>query len=332
MGRPKTSKKGQYIALGVTLGVLAIGCGIFAAGVKNNLFLTSETTVPDIAPAATSVVATLPTSGEIQYEYNDAITTILFMGIDDYEGYESTQIFGNGGRADTIILFIFNEETNTISPFLINRDLYTPVDAYDDDRNFLYSGDMQLCMQYTFSDNDTRGCLLMKEKVSQILYGTPIDYYCSLNIDGMSAFINAIGGLTVTFEEDYSYIDPAFTLGATVTMNAEQAEDFYRYRDINEVGSNQGRMERQAWLMQKTFEALAGSSQADVDNILEALDGYLTTDMSADAIYSIRGASLGEAYTTPGEYGTGTVHDAFYMDENALTDMLFDIFYVEVEN
>lgn len=328
----------KAIVLFVLLLVVGVGLGIGAAFLKNkDLFkpATPSDDEPVVVTQATTnpneiMVDTIDYKGHT-YAYNEDITTLLFMGIDTYEDYESYQIMGNGGRADTIIVFIINSATNSINMLEINRDTYTTVQVYDDDRNFLYDGMMQLAMQYTFSDNDTRGCYLMCDKVNNLLYGIPIDYYCSINIDGMSAIITLLGGLEVTFDQDYTYIDPEFALGSTVVINSEQAERFYRYRDTNEHGSNEGRMARQTWLMYQVFDEMTRFSSSELELLLDASDGYVTTNMDIDTIESIRSYALGEAYMTPGNYEAGEFHDEFYFDEEALQDLLIDLFYVEVE-
>lgn len=336
--------RNQIIVIAVVLVVIAIVGGVGVAILGNNKLKTPAATAVSEAIATTTNSNSSSSSddgefGDIwdntisyngkTYRYNDDITTMLFMGVDTYEEREENQLIGNGGRADTLLLFILNSSTNTMDILELNRDTYTEIDVYDDNRNFMYSGPMPLSMQYTFGESHTRSCMLMKNKVEEVLYGIPVDYYCSLTIEGMNAVIDAMGGLEVTFDEDMSYVDERYVPGATVLMDSTMSERFFRYRDIEELGSNQTRMNRQSWLMRLVFEEMVRSNALDIEALYVAAGDELTTDMDISVISSIRSYSLGEFIDLPGNYEQG-VHDEYHLDEEALQDLLIELFYVEV--
>lgn len=332
------SKKQLIIGTAIVL-LLAIGGGIGAAVLGNKPYrptpTTNEATSISEPAVSTDVIdysddwdSSISYNGTM-YHYNEDLTTILFMGVDSHADVAHEQYIGNGGRADTLMLFILNNETNTMDILEINRDIYYPVDVYDDtSRTLLYTGSMQISMQYAFSDSPAYSCHLMKNKVQEILYGIPIDYYCSLTLDGMNAVVDAMGGLEITFEEDLTYIDPSFVAGETIVMDSAQSERFFRYRDINELGSNQDRMNRQTWFMRTLFQRMMSSSGTQVANYYNAAGEYLTTDMDLLTIQSIRNYSLDEIYMTPGVYEEG-VHDIFILDDDELMPIIIDLLYVE---
>lgn len=333
------------IIIGVlVLGILAIVIGVVVALRSAPQGSLGEETV---APLDTSVTDSTTTMYTLEDEYdswddsivyngvtyypNHNLTTMIFMGIEQSESdLTESQLLGNGGRADTIMLFILNDEDHTIDILEVNRDTWSPVDVFDNDRNYLYSGDMQLCLQYSFSDSPTRGCIITRDKVSDLLYGLNIDYYCSLTLEGMKNVVEAMGGLPVTFDEDLSFIEPEFTANTTLVLNPDQAERLFRYRDITEVGSNVGRMSRASYVMRQVFDSMIGTDSATLQTCYEAAGNGLTTDMDADTLYSIRTYQLDQIYTLPGEYEAG-YHDEFHIDEEALQQMIVDIFYVEAE-
>lgn len=264
------------------------------------------------------------------YKYNDEIKTLLFMGIDMYDDtYEDNEIIGNNGRADTILMFIINDTDETINVLAINRDTYAKVDVYNKDREFQYDGYMQLSMQYSFSDSHTRGCRLMSTKVSEILYGVPVDYYCSITMEGVNKAIDSMGGLTLTFTDDLTYIDESFVEGTTITITSELAEKLYRYRDTSELGSNYLRMEVQTWIMQSVFEQMMHSPSTDIEDIYNEVGDSMTTDMDLETMKSVRSYTLEEFYVVPGTYVEGEYHDEYHLDENALQELIIELFYVE---
>ncbi|MCQ2516237.1 MAG: LCP family protein [Saccharofermentans sp.] len=340
MATKTTNNKAKIIVVVLILGIIAIVGGVVVALLSTpSASLIEETQVVETGytiPTSTTVEADYDNWGDsvvyngVTYYPNHHLTTLLFMGVDQNSDYESSELIGNGCRADTIMLFILDNENNTLDILEVNRDTWSPVDVYDHDRNYLYSGDMQLCLQYSFADSPTRSCMLMKSKVSSLLYGVGIDYYCSLTLDGMRNVVEAMGGLPVTFDENLSFIDPAFVEGATVVLTPEQAERLFRYRDITQTGSNQGRMSRAAFVMQQLFDTMVGTDSETLQTYYDAAGDGLTTDADADTLYSIRTYQLNNIYTFSGTYQTNT-YDEFYIDEDALQEMVIDLFYVEAE-
>ena len=264
-----------------------------------------------------------------EYHKKEGLSTILFMGVDDTEDTEHTEILADGGRSDTLILFILNENDKSSEMISISRDTITEVDVYNEDGEYVYSGDMQITLQYSFGESRLKSCYLTKKTVSELLYGTQIDGYISLTMDGISKIVDLMGGLTVTMPKDYSYIDKAYTEGAEVKIDGAAAEHFVRYRDIEEFGSNNERMERQAWFMRQVFSALKKAPDMGdlLDRLLDKADKYVETDLSGEQIKALASYTLAdEPIYLPGSDKEG-VHDEFYVDDDALQQLLIELFY-----
>lgn len=267
-----------------------------------------------------------------KWKLNRKLTTILFMGIDAKEGMEFDEVAGSNGRADTILLFVLNNEENTMQILQISRETMVEVDVYNRDREFLYSGPMQITLQYSFGDSHARSCWLMKNKVSELLYNLPMNGYASMTIDGMVKIAEAMGGVTVTFDQDYTDINEAYVKGTTVTMNGEEVERFVRYRDTNVSGSNNTRMDRNAWLVQQLFAQLRTMSGTRIMELFEAAGDDITTDLDGETIVKISRYTLtGDIATLPGEVIEGKYHDEFYVDEEAMKELVIKTFYVKAD-
>lgn len=290
--------------------------------------LAIEETLPPQAQQPESMGRTIEQDG-VTWRYNTRLRTVLFMGVDTRAGAENKIGIGNNGRSDTLLLFVINPDEERIQLITISRDTMTKVDVYDRDRNFLFSGKMQLTMQYSFGDSAARSCQLVKSKISHLLYDLPINYHCSLTLDGILAASDLLGGIKLTLEDDWTDIDPTYTAGSTITLKGEQLERFLRYRDTDVSGSNDVRMARHGWFIRQLFSQMGTVGSAGVEMLLDKLDPYLETDMDADTIKQLTSYHLSdEILKIPGQTVQGKAHDEYYIDEEACKQMILDVFYL----
>ncbi len=267
------------------------------------------------------------------YERKDALSTVLFLGIDSERVEDPLGNIGKGGRADTIILFVLDDKARTTTMLSVSRDTMMDVEVYSADGRFIYEGEMQLTMQYAFGDSARRSCWLMKKKVSELLYGIPIDGCMSMTTTGIEDIVQRMGGITLTMPEDYSMIDARYEKGATVTMDGKEAEHFIRYRDTEISGSNDTRMARQSWLIGELFHQLkANGGLSLLAQIVQEDPDYLETDVEAELIKKLSDYTLREeTLKVPGETREGELHDEYYVDEEALKKLLIEMFYLPVK-
>ncbi len=271
----------------------------------------------------------------VKYKRRNDLKTVLFMGVDNTATSAGGQgELGNNGRADAIMLFILDSTNKTDTVLMISRDTMTEVDIYDGAGNFAFSGQSQINMQYAYGNSALRSCFLMKRTVSELLYGARVDYHFALTMDGIETIVDTMGGITLTMPEDYTYIDPAYTSGATVTMDGAQAEHFIRYRDLTEHGSNEERVDRQSWFMHAIFSAMRASGHMGetLERLIDVAEPYLETDVDADTIDKLASYDmLEETVTLPGSSEDGGNHDEFYVDEAALQELIIELFYAPEE-
>lgn len=323
---------------------LLTGCGTNSSGIKQveglqpttqplsleqiQQELAIEETVPPQAQQPESMGRTIEQDG-VTWRYNTRLRTVLFMGVDTRAGAENKIGIGNNGRSDTLLLFVIDPDHESVQLITISRDTMTKVDVYDRDRNYLFSGKMQLTMQYSFGDSAARSCQLVKSKISHLLYDLPINYHCSLTMDGILAASDLLGGIKLTLEDDWTDIDPTYTAGSTITLKGEQLERFLRYRDIQVSGSNDVRMSRHGWFIRQLFSQMGTVGSAGVEMLLDKLDPYLETDLDADTIKQLTSYHLSdEILKVPGETIRGKAHDEYYVDEEACKQMILDVFYI----
>lgn len=311
----------KYLTLLLALLLLA-GCATPA----RELAVTN----PPAAAEAPQWGRTVERNGHV-WRYNTRLKTILFLGIDSTEVREEHGYIGTGGRSDTMLLLVLNQDRGITEQIWISRDTMANVDIYNRDREKIADGFMQITMQYAFGDNPKRSCLLSKKAVSEMLLDLPIDYYCSMTLDGITAAVSQLGGLTVTLQEDCTDISPDYTKGSVVTMDARMTERFLRYRDVETSGSNLERIERQNWFVREMLSSLLYSGSVSTRKLLNIVEPYLETDMDAETIEILSQLPLADnPRMIPGEVVQGARHEEFYIDEEALKDLLLDAFYYRV--
>ena len=81
--------------------------------------------------------------------------------------------------------------------------------------------------------------------------------------------------------------------------------------------------------MQEVFETLGSSDKtALAETIFDKAAEYINTDLDADTISKISTYQmLPEGLKVPGQSKAGAQHDEFYVDEEALQELLLEIFY-----
>jgi anionic cell wall polymer biosynthesis LytR-Cps2A-Psr (LCP) family protein len=221
-----------------------------------------------------------------------------------------------------------------MSIIAINRNTMTDIDVYDEEGNFRGTFVLQICLQHAYGDGMRVSCIRSVDAVSRLFYDIPISGYVALNLDGIPILNDSIGGVTLEILED---IDSAnLKTGETVTLSGNQAYSYLRYRDTDEFGSANLRLERQMEYIGAFFKQAKSkvSSSGEVLDIYDSLQDYMVTSLDFSKlanelleyglddsdIYSIKGET-----TQPGEF------EEFHIDEDALYEMILDIFYNEVE-
>ena len=267
------------------------------------------------------------------YTYNRNLDNILFLGIDRTDDLSREDLPGTAGQADCIMILSLDNETKEGRILQINRNTMTQIDIYDRFGNYVNHINGQINLQYAYSIGGSSSCWATKKTVSELLFGLEIDGYFALNLEGLGKVNDAIGGVDVTMREDYTLLNPEFIKGKTVHLDGTQAERFVRYRDIEQFNSVQGRMERQAdyvAALVKRAKALGGSHIYDV--LKPFLDTDIITDLDADRMNALRNYTYltDDVKYIPGEMKQGDTYEEFYPDEDALQDLIIEMFYVEV--
>ena len=265
------------------------------------------------------------------YRRNTAVRAILCIGVDTQGELESYQASGVAGQADGLFLVAQDMARDTVRILMIPRDTMTEIALYDQSGEFLATEKAQIALQYAYGDGDKKSCRLVSEAVSKLLYGVPIRNYISVSVDGIKPIVDAMGGVTLTVPQDYTYIDPAFQQGAQIVLDGAQAESYVRYRDTSVSGSNTERMERQMQFISAMFEQLKAQASSDLGGYGKLLDSageYMVTSMTMDELKEMSEYDLdSEIINVPGEMTAGAEHDEFLVNNDKLNEIILNLFY-----
>ena len=266
-----------------------------------------------------------------KYTYNTDIQTIAFLGVDTREKIETGGTPGWNGQSDTILVAVLNTATQKGKILQISRDTVTDIEIYDMHGEFLTRDTAQLSFQYAYGDGGVTSCTLVTDRISELLGEIPITYYLSINMDGIPALSEAMGGIDIVIEEDMTYIDPEYTKGKKVTLQGDAAEHFVRYRDTNETGSNAPRMKRQDQVIHAIMKQLPKKAKDDSNmyvRLFKEADKYMTTNLKLDNIEALQEYEFDEdIIEAPGTLKEGEYHDEFYIDKEQFESIIIDLFY-----
>ncbi|MCH4191992.1 MAG: LCP family protein [Butyrivibrio sp.] len=325
---------------------VAGGAGFYAAYsqgpkvVRQADAASSESTeVASAAGAATSSLYSVDnfdgsiTYKGVRYEPNTHIKTVLFLGIDNSDQSRKGVGIDEGGRSDTMVLFIVDSSKKLITPLIISRDTMVNVDIYDNDGEFLSQGLEQITMQYSYGQNAQEASNLTKQKVADLLCRTRINSVVSLTMDGIEPVVNAIGNITLQLQTDETALDPSYTKGAVITLDGPAAKDFVHIRDTEIRGSNNERMSRQAQFMLALSQTARSKGISMINTMEKSAGKYLYEDIDADtADCFAKYDAAKEVEYLPGKNVKGTLHDEFYVDEDELFPQVLKLFYLPAQS
>lgn len=285
------------------------------------------------------------------YEYREDMLNFLLLGI-DHGGNLSTETQlsdWKAGQADTIFLVSLNQTDRQISVIGIPRNAMVNVEIFNSERERVETIYNQICLQYGYAGGGELGLQKMKESVSALMRGLPIHGACAVSFNAISVITDRLGGIEVVVPDDMTEYNKAFVQGSTQTLTGKNVVGYLRYRQYNTLGSPTTRLERQKDFMRVAMGRTMQEIKANpvfVKDIYESLKSYMNTDISVDeavyiaskaldctlgeqSFYQLTGVDKAEYFV--GDNGKQDFYNDYYIDEEALQKIMFEIFYREVK-
>lgn len=269
--------------------------------------------------------------GKDTYTLKDNVESYLFLGIDVAGPVKPNAGNLGAGQADTQMLLVIDRDASTWQLLQINRDTMTQVTILGVLGEEVGTEYQQIALAHSYGDGMKKSCRNAAKAVSELLGGCPIEGYYSLHMEGVSALVDAVGGVTMTIPEDYTALDPALKKGAEVTLTGEQAYILLRSRkDVDDM-TNVSRMARQRAFLEAAVTKAGTLTDADVLRTYEAVSDYVVTDLGSAEIQKLsEDIQSMEQLPTLTIDGKSKVVDGvmtYELDQTSLRDVVVQLFY-----
>ena len=191
--------------------------------------------------------------------------SVLMMGVDERQG--------DKGRSDTMIVLTVNPNTQSVKMLSIPRDTRTEIvgKGKEDKINHAYAfGNVPMAMDTV-------------EKFLDI----PLDYYVKINMEGFEDIVDAVGGVVVQNDLDFSSDGYHFPKGE-IPLDGKKALSFSRMRYEDPRGDF-GRQIRQRQIIQAIINKGASlSSLTKFQDIFTALGDNVKTNLAFNEMVDIQ--------------------------------------------
>lgn len=329
-------RDGRFLSkLAIIVCVLAFSAVLVTIILLDSIF-KGDNFVNDTAHGVKDRLSTIEIDG-VKYKFNNNVN-YLIIGLDRFGKANGSDYGVNPAQADFLAILSVNKDTKKYFVLPINRDTITDVWRLSLAGQRVMKLREQIALSHSYGNGLDQSCKNTVDAVTELLYGLPIDYYCSMTMDVVKAITDYIGGVTVTLDEnqDLSKVHSDWLPNATIKLTGQTSLDFVRSRKDVEDESNISRMHRQEQYLQGFFEVI---SKTDVDTefvsgAYEKVADYIVTDCtSLDFInvfdcfegYDFEGFKKieGESGLDNGGYKT------FIVDEDALKELVINTYLVK---
>lgn len=319
----------------IIMGSITLYAVIFVVLLAGTFGQDEESVTPvfgDISERLGSDIS-LTLADEIHYYREKEITNYLLIGVDTRD--EEAADHQSGGQADFLLALSVDRRNRSVTPVMIDRDTMTQVTTYGVFGNPAGTRVMQICLAQAFSGRQTDGSENTAQAVSALLGGVKINRCVTMDMDGIAALNDAVGGVTVTLQEDLTALDPAMRKGETIRLAGKQAEYFVRGRMNVADGTNASRMTRQRTYFLALRTQVAEQLKQDAEflqTLLDALSGHLESDVNENLLLSEINAYADYEWkpvqTIAGSYSLGEDgFTEFWPDQEAVNELLLEIWF-----
>lgn len=260
MDKHKSKKKRRWPKIvGIIVLLLLVAGGAYGYSIYHSLNKAVETMHTPIdrekSPKRTE---------DVTFEQKEPFS-VLLLGVDERKN--------DKGRSDSMIVLTVNPEVKSVKMLSIPRDTLTDIVGHGtrDKINHAYAfGGVEMAM-------DTVEGLL----------DIPIDYYVQINMEGFEDIVNAVGGVTVNNDLNFTYEGYTFEEGK-LELNGKEALAFSRMRYEDPRGDF-GRQLRQREVIQAVIrEGASVSSLWNFDDIFKALGSNVKTNLTFEEMVDIQ--------------------------------------------
>ncbi|WP_272952306.1 MULTISPECIES: LytR family transcriptional regulator [Bacillus cereus group] len=254
----KRMKKVLLWILGI-IGVCIIGVGIYAynvySNVSNTLDKVHQPLDRDHSKKRTEEVKVADAKP----------VSILLLGADERAGDQ--------GRSDSLMVITLNPKDKSMKLLSIPRDTYTEIVGKGKKDKINHA--------YAF------GGINMSVDTVENFLDMPIDYYIEVNMEGFKDIVDAVGGVDVKNDLEFTQDGTHFAKG-NIHLTGDDALKYTRMRKQDPRGDF-GRQMRQRQVLQAVIAKGANvSSLANYGDVLKAIEKNVKTNLTQDQMFDMQ--------------------------------------------
>ena len=268
-----------------------------------------------------------------KYELNKHMATVAFIGFDGRDNDDGTQ----KGQSDTVMVVALNTDTGEARGIVIPRDSMVAVDTYS---NGSFAGQVteQLCLQFAYGTDGDNSSALAAAAASRVLDNIPVDYYYTLNIEGVAPINDSIGGVTLVPTQTVP--GTSVVEGQETTLFGKMAEKYVQWRDTSVLTSSLDRTTRQVSYLQAFAAKVLNSAKSNpavLINLYQTMGDYTWTNLGLDEFSYLattmleHGLTSFDVVTLQGTMQQGDTFAEFYLDQDNVKQTVVDTFYHPVD-
>ncbi|WP_405870016.1 MULTISPECIES: LCP family protein [unclassified Streptomyces] len=289
-GRPRGRRSTVLKIAGLTVaGLLVVGAG--AAGwaywhLNNNIkSVDINSALGDDRPAK---AVTTPAASASATPLPTGSLNILVLGSDSRSGKANKALGGgssSGARSDTAMVVHIDAGRSSATVVSIPRDTLVTRPSCP----LKSGGSTAVTYGAMFNSAYSVGGAVCAVKTVESITDVRMDHYIEIDFSGFAKLVNALGGVTVTTDQDIDDDDSHLHLAAgTHKLNGKQALALARTRHGIGDGSDLGRIGLQQKLVKALLEQISSTSlftdPAKLYTVAEAVTSSLTTDTGLDSL------------------------------------------------
>lgn len=276
--KPKKKRWGLRIFFGLVLIMLAAAASfIVYLGFKTNEAIQTIGISDDKA-----------TQVPLEQSVKQKPVAMVLLGLDAREK-------GGSLNTDVIKIAAFDPNTDTATIVSIPRDTYVDVEGYRARKANAFYADFYSAARQQGKDRedaDLAGKQAVREAFGK-MFGIDIKYAASINFQGFSDVVDAVGGVNVNVDIRMKYVDNADGTNIDLQPGAQllegkEALDFVRYRKSNRGGQESSDFERnrrQSEVLSAIVDKLKSlGGLTRVGNVIDAASSNISTDMPQSEI------------------------------------------------
>jgi len=256
-----------------------VGAIVYNESAKGTILETYETFEQDTRALESVEVKTKVQMSDSNKSSNKNVTKDPFlMYISGNDGYGSVSL---SGRSDVNMLVAVNPKTRQILMVNTPRDFYVVFPGVTGDQKD----------KLTHAGNFGMDCLM---NTLENVYNYDIDYYVRVNFSSLIQMVDALGGVTVMSDYDFTAIDGNHFNQGENFLNGEQALSFARERKNLPGGDFQRGRDQQLLLQAMINKAMSPAILTSYAGIISSVQNSFVTSMPEGSITDLIKMQLDE--------------------------------------